>query len=157
MLAIEPFLLQLSPEALHRGIVPAVPFSTHATDKSMLFCQGLIIQRAVLASPVGVQNTAFCALCMVYRGCDDEYAEQVTSEHKINVKTGNGKVRLEWVPKHSHIDNHYLDCECYAMAAADTLGLRGLYLQNVPEKQEQKKSEQYTQEEAWIKENENWV
>jgi len=94
---------------------------------------------------------------MVYRGCDDEYAQQVTSEHKINVKTGNGKVRLEWVPKHSNSQNHLLDCEVYAMAAADTLGLRGLYLQNAPEKQEQKKAEQYTPEEDWIKENEDWV
>lgn len=94
---------------------------------------------------------------MVYQGCDDEYAEQVTSEHKINVKAGNGKARLEWVPKHSHAQNHYLDCECYAMAAADTLGLRGLYLQNVPETPEQKKQEQYTPEEDWIRENEDWV
>ena len=94
---------------------------------------------------------------MVYQGCDDEYAEQVTSEHKINVKVGNGKVRLEWVPKHSHAQNHLLDCEVYAMAAADTLGLRGLYLQNTPEKQEQKRTEQYTPEEDWIKENEDWV
>ena len=81
---------------------------------------------------------------MVYQGCDDEYAEQVTSEHKINVKVGSGKVRLEWVPKHSHAQNHLLDCEVYAMAAADTLGLRGLYLQNTPEKQEQKRTEQYS-------------
>ena len=94
---------------------------------------------------------------MVYHGCDEEYAEQVTSEHKINVKTGNGKVKLEWVPKHSHAQNHYLDCECYAMAAADTLGLRGLHLQSIPDKREQEKTEQYTPEEEWIKENEDWV
>lgn len=94
---------------------------------------------------------------MVYQGCDLEYAEQVTSEHKVNVKSGNGRERLRWVPKHSHAQNHYLDCECYAMAAADTLGLRGLYLQNVPAPQEQRKQEQYTPEEEWIKENEDWV
>ncbi len=93
---------------------------------------------------------------MVYKGCDMEYAEQVTSEHKVNVKTGNGKTKQEWTPKHSHAQNHYLDCECYAMAAADTLGLRSLYLQRVPEKQEQKQ-EQYTPEEDWITQNENWI
>lgn len=94
---------------------------------------------------------------MVYKGCDMEYAEQVTSEHKVNVKTGNGKTKLEWKPKHSHAQNHYLDCECYAMAAADTLGLRSLYLQNLSNGQEQKKQEQYTPEEDWITQNENWV
>ncbi len=94
---------------------------------------------------------------MVYKGCDEEYAEQVTAEHKINVKSGNGKVRLEWVPKHSHADNHYLDAEIYAMAAADTLGVRMLHLQNLQEKPQDPKQEQYTPEEEWIKENENWV
>lgn len=94
---------------------------------------------------------------MVYQGCDLEYAEQVTSEHKINVKTGNGKERLEWVPKHSHIQNHFLDCEVYAMAAADTLGLRGLYLQNVQEEPREIKKEQYAPEEEWINQNENWL
>ncbi|MCI8717304.1 MAG: phage terminase large subunit family protein [Lachnospiraceae bacterium] len=93
---------------------------------------------------------------MVYKGCDLEYAEQVTSEHKINVKAGNGKTRLKWVPKHSHAQNHYLDCECYAMAAADTLGLRGLYLRNTPETSTEKR-EQYTPEEDWINQNENWL
>lgn len=93
---------------------------------------------------------------MVYKDCDLEYAEQVTSEHKINIKSGNGKTRLEWVPKHSHAQNHYLDCECYAMAAADTLGLRGLYLQNTSETPTEKR-EQYTPEEDWINQNENWL
>ncbi len=94
---------------------------------------------------------------MVYQGCDVEYAEQVTAEHKVNVKTGNGKTVLRWVPKHSHAQNHYLDCECYAMAAADTLGLRGLYLQNVSARQEQREQKQYTPEEDWIGQNENWI
>lgn len=44
---------------------------------------------------------------MVYAGCDREYAEQVTAEHKVNVKMGNGKVKQEWQLKTSHADNHY--------------------------------------------------
>ena len=48
---------------------------------------------------------------MVYQGCDGDYAKQVTSEHKINVKAGNGKIKQVWVQKTSHADNHYLDCE----------------------------------------------
>ena len=64
MLFIQPFLLKLPPETLHRGIVPAVPLAAHAADKSMLFCQRLVIQRAVLASPVGMKDTSGSSLRM---------------------------------------------------------------------------------------------
>ena len=37
---------------------------------------------------------------MVYKGCDGEYAAQVTAEHKVLVKNGSGKPRLEWVQKY---------------------------------------------------------
>lgn len=62
---------------------------------------------------------------MVYAGIDLEYAEQITSEHKVaTVKAGR---RLEsWVPKTAHAQNHYLDCEVYAAAAADLLHVRYL-------------------------------
>lgn len=92
---------------------------------------------------------------MVYQGCDGEYAKQVTSEHKINVKTGNGKLRQEWVVKTSHADNHYLDCEVYAMAAADILGVRTLHLQENSSMKTKEKEE--TPEEKWINVNEKWV
>ena len=95
---------------------------------------------------------------MVYNGCDIEYAEQVTSEHKISVKSGN-KYVMRWVPKESHPDNHYLDCEVYAMAAADICGVRMLHLrqeQDADEKPQQKTPEQ-PQEEAWLKNEEDWI
>mgnify|MGYP002801188046 FL=1 len=95
--------------------------------------------------------------CMVYAGCDREYAEQVTSEHKVNVRTNNGKVKQVWVQKTTHADNHYLDCEVYAMAAADLMGVRSLYLTETEEKPKEKE-EQYTPEESWIRQNEgNWL
>ena len=96
---------------------------------------------------------------MVYEGCDEEYAQQVTAEHKINVKK-NGVVRQTWVQKHSHGDNHYLDAEVYAMAAADVLGVRTLHLQNedVPKRDNSAAApEPETAEERWIKANENWI
>ncbi len=94
---------------------------------------------------------------MVYAGCDREYAEQVTSEHKVNVRTNNGKVKQVWVQKTTHADNHYLDCEVYAMAAADLMGVRSLYLTEMEEKPKEKE-EQYTPEESWIRQNEgNWL
>lgn len=96
---------------------------------------------------------------MVYQGCDREYAEQVTAEHKVNVKMGNGKVKQEWQLKTSHGDNHYLDCEVYNLAAADIMGVRSLHLAEVQEEETPKKQEeQYTPEESWISRHEgNWL
>ncbi|AVK84038.1 terminase [Lysinibacillus sp. B2A1] len=64
---------------------------------------------------------------MVYKGIDDDYAEQVTAEHKINEKR-SGRTVSVWVKKSSHADNHYLDCEVYNFAMADVLGVRTLHL-----------------------------
>ncbi|MFY0521010.1 phage terminase large subunit family protein [Lysinibacillus sp. UGB7] len=69
---------------------------------------------------------------MVYKDCDKEYAEQVTAEHKVRIK---GSKQLVWVPKTSHADNHYLDCEVYAFAVADVCGVRTLSLHAEAEKQ----------------------
>ena len=95
---------------------------------------------------------------MVYNGCDKEYAEQVTAEHKINVRNGN-KVKQEWVLKTSHADNHYLDAEVYAMAAADILGVRTLHLESVNDEKVAEKSDntQYAPEEDWIKGHDTWL
>ena len=92
---------------------------------------------------------------MVYQGCDMEYAEQVTSEHKISVRNGK-KVSLAWVKKTTHADNHYLDTEVYAFAAADTLGIRQMHLEEIGvEAQEQVQED--TPEERWIQKNESWI
>ena len=97
---------------------------------------------------------------MVYKGCDREYAEQVTAEHKINVKTNNGKVKQEWHLKSSHADNHYFDCEVYCMAAADILGIRTAHLNDEAEEQQRQQPVQNsppTHEETWIQKNESWL
>lgn len=93
---------------------------------------------------------------MVFKDCDREYAEQVTAEHKVNVKNGN-KVTQQWVPKRSHADNHYLDTEVYALAAADILGVRSLHLEDEEQQHTPKKEEQHTPEENWINKNEDWI
>ena len=97
---------------------------------------------------------------MVYEGCDEEYAQQVTAEHKVNVKK-NGVVRQEWQQKYGHGDNHLLDCEVYALAAADILGVRTLHLENEEIREQARESqprkEEVSQEEQWIKANENWM
>lgn len=94
---------------------------------------------------------------MVHADCDMEYATQVTAEHKVNVKSGN-TVKQVWQLKSSHADNHFLDCECYALAAADILGVRTLHLQNEEKPEGRTTTEEpYTPEEQWIKEHENWI
>ena len=98
---------------------------------------------------------------MVYQGCDREYAEQVTAEHKVNVKTNNGKVKQEWRLKTSHADNHYGDCEVYCLAAADALGIRTAHLMDDDsiEESHQPKRQEETREESWIRinESESWL
>ena len=79
---------------------------------------------------------------MIHKDCDREYAEQVTAEHKVSTKSSGGRFIQQWVPKTSHADNHYLDTEVYAFAAADVMGVRNLYLwQEEPEEQSVKTEE----------------
>lgn len=97
---------------------------------------------------------------MVYKGCDLEYAQQVTAEHKVNVKQG-GRTQQRWVPKASHADNHYLDCEVYSLAAADILGVRMMHLMNTqqqaaPDPQPRRETEA-PPEEGWIQSHEGWI
>lgn len=94
---------------------------------------------------------------MVYKGCDREYAEQVTAEHKIKVKTAGGRIAEIWELKKSHADNHYGDCEKYAMAAADIKGVRILHLDTLETPQETQATSQSHNEENWINVNEGWL
>lgn len=89
---------------------------------------------------------------MVFSGIDEEYAEQVTAEHKINERQANGTPIQKWVKKSSRGDNHYLDAEVYAMAAADIRGARSWHLERCepPAKQ----PEAPCSEEQWIQTNE---
>ena len=97
---------------------------------------------------------------MVHKDCDLEYAEQVTAEHKITERS-KGKVIQKWDVKTSHAANHYLDCEVYAAAAADTQEVRSLFLQNQEEKPEAKVDQPPRQEtapeEKWIRQNDEWI
>lgn len=97
---------------------------------------------------------------MVYKGCDLEYARQVTSEHRVRIKKG-GQTEERWMPKRSHADNHYLDSEVYAMAAADICGVRGMHepvlMDELQAPAPSETREENTPEESWIKENEDWI
>lgn len=97
---------------------------------------------------------------MVYQGCDMEYAEQVTAEHKIRVK---GSKQLVWQPKTSHADNHYLDCEVYTMAVADVLGVRTLSLMQEevlkqPSPEQKVNDDALSYNDSWLKKkNDSWI
>lgn len=99
---------------------------------------------------------------MVYAGTDRDYAEQVTAEHKVSEKSGGRTVQV-WRQKHSHADNHYLDAEVYAFAAAEMLDVRTLHLRTDEEhpkpKQEAPQNENpgMFPEENWIRNNESWI
>lgn len=90
----------------------------------------------------------------VYAGCDREYAEQVTAEHKIKKKNSANKIIETWVPKTTHADNHYLDTEVYAFAVAELLGVRTLHLNEVEEDQEEIEA---SINEKTIESNDNWL
>lgn len=69
---------------------------------------------------------------MVYADCDQDYAEQVTSEHKVFVEKNGRQVEV-WEKKTSHAANHYLDCEVYAACAADLMNVRYLSDEPIPD------------------------
>lgn len=108
------------------------------------------------------RQTGIQGAWMVYKGCDREYAEQVTAEHKVRKK---GKQNLQWVQKTSHADNHYLDCEVYATCAADMMGARVLYLDDEQAEEAQKRKRQIQQARSpeqslnlWLPNNNgNWI
>jgi phage terminase large subunit GpA-like protein len=91
---------------------------------------------------------------MVYKDCDLDYAEQLTSEHKIREKKNNKEVET-WVPKTSHAQNHYLDTEVYAALAADLLQAR--YLDDLQPEVVSGTTKNEEVEEDWIKiKEEDW-
>jgi len=94
---------------------------------------------------------------MVYQGCDVNYAQQVTSEQKVSVKQGD-KVVKRWVQKISHAANHYLDCEVYAMAAAEMRGVRSLHLESIEAQQPKVQERSKSDEESWFPSDlSNWL
>lgn len=91
----------------------------------------------------------------VYEGCDEEYAKQVTAEHKVKVKEQNGKPVYKWRLKHSHGDNHYLDAEVYAFCAADILNVRYIHLR--AEEPEQTTPQPESQKRGTDEQSSDWI
>lgn len=80
--------------------------------------------------------------------CDPEYAEMICAEQKI-IKPVRGKLVGRWEPKVHHADNHYLDCEVYAMCAAEVLGIRSMRAEAVRQEREEEPPEWMRQTETF--------
>ncbi len=100
---------------------------------------------------------------MVHEDCDLDYAEQIAAEHKITERAGS-RVVQKWTLKSSHADNHYLDCEVYAAAAADVMDVRTLFLYDQAESSTPLQEaappvpvSTQAQEEGWIAGHDTWV
>lgn len=96
---------------------------------------------------------------MVYKGCDKRYSQMITAEQRVTEKTRTG-IKSVWKPKAKHLDNHYLDCEVYAMAAAEILGIRYEHLRNVPSLktvQAENNASDNNQSNNWIQTQDNWL
>lgn len=93
---------------------------------------------------------------MVHAGCDREYAEQIASEQKVQTRVG-GVLRDHWQLRESHGDNHWLDCEVYAFAAADTLEVRLLHLQDAAPAPKRPASASAEEENDWLGGSGDWL
>ena len=91
------------------------------------------------------------------KDCDLEYAKQVTSDIRWQNEKNGKRGTMVWKQKHSHGDNHYLDCEVYAFAAAEIMGVRTLHTQTESAEKQQKKQKKLHSEESWIETNEDWM
>ncbi len=89
---------------------------------------------------------------MVYDGVDEDYAQQITSEEKVTERKGAREVSV-WQKKTSHGDNHYLDCEVYAMCMADLLHVRYM----VPETTKKQDEEVVPSEDGWLNNTKGWI
>ena len=74
------------------------------------------------------------------------------------MKVGSRTVQ-RWKQKSSHNDNHYLDAEVYALAAADIREVRFMHLENEVQQEDgqNQRKEEAPPEESWIKTNEGWL
>lgn len=74
-----------------------------------------------LQRPAGSPGSWNC-----FDGTSREYADMICAEQKVLEKTSSGKIREVWQLVAEHVPNHYLDCEVYAAAAAERMGVRHL-------------------------------
>lgn len=115
-----------------------------ARGLNLVICDGSYYKSMIYAK-INAQDGSW----QVFDGVDQEYCNQVTSEHKV-FERKNGVDSWVWKKKTSNADNHYLDCEVYAACAADLMGAFAL-LEEQPEAEKEEPTYQREQDEE-----ENW-
>lgn len=111
----------------------------------------------LIASRLRRENGPGTGSFMVHQECDRDYAEQLASEHKVNV-TRSGRRVQEWHKRTAHADNHYLDCEVYDVCMADLLGVRSMHLQQDAERGASGEAGADTRiEEGWLNHDGQWL
>lgn len=93
---------------------------------------------------------------MVYNGCDRKYAEMITAEEKIKLKSKAGTSIYIWQPKPKS-ENHYLDCEVYAMAVAYINGILTLGVEEEHKPQEEQKKQHHNNDDNYINAQDDWI
>lgn len=68
----------------------------------------------------------------VPKNIEQEYADQVCSEHKVQEQK-NGRIIEVYKVLYGHLANHYLDCECLNYVAAEWAGVRYLTEETAPQ------------------------
>lgn len=95
---------------------------------------------------------------MVYKDCDRDYAEQVTSEHCVPVMKGSQMIEV-WEPKKTSAANHFLDVEVYNCAAADLMQVRYLAEEGPAESKESEGSKESKElaGSGWMEKKTGWM
>lgn len=93
---------------------------------------------------------------LVFDGCDEEYARQISSEHKVSEKIGD-KTVSKWKTKSSGADNHYLDCEVYAACAADVMGAFDLLVRDDQPADTSEKPRRESEHDDWLSGGDDWL
>ncbi|MCP4608890.1 MAG: hypothetical protein GY845_09275 [Planctomycetes bacterium] len=81
--------------------------------------------KVAAAKPPEVRCAIYPGAWRVHSEITRDYARQMVSEHKAIIRSKKtGHVTEEWQKVSEHAANHYWDCECYAFAAAEMMGVR---------------------------------
>ena len=136
-----------------------------ANGMTMVLANGGMLKSMIhgrLRKEIGDNNGEGSGSWMVYKGCDQEYAQQITAEQEVVERKGGAEVK-KWVKKTSHAANHYLDCEVYAAAAAEVRRVRTMHLRPQGQREEPSVTAQDIPMQNWIhgglpaEKLENWV
>ena len=125
--------------------------SSTAKGMQLIDCDGGYY-KSMLYSKIRAKDGSF----QTYEDVDEDYCDQITSEHLVTEQVRGGATRSVWKPKTSHRPNHFLDCEVYASCAADIMGAFSLL---EPEEESQKPADQTESSESkWINiDTDHWI